>query len=287
VTENVQIAAFFDLDGTLMPLPSLEQRFFRALRYRREIPLKNYLLWLREAFRLLPRGIRIVKHANKMHLKGAQFFDERDAENRDGFSAHNSGHHGEGQASAPPEGTSRWPVPRFFGEGLARVAWHAAQGHAILLVTGTLEPLANAAARELQAQLAARGTAVTVRVCATRLEKIRGQWTGRIIGEAMFGEAKARAMKKLAKECTLELWRCFAYGDSINDQAMLASVGNPIAVNPSRKLIRIVKKRGWPVLHWSEERNLTQRSRAHREREIREEGKPTHKSVLRQGEPCS
>ena len=39
---NRRIAAFFDLDGTLIPWPSLEQRFFRMLSCRREIPLQSY-----------------------------------------------------------------------------------------------------------------------------------------------------------------------------------------------------------------------------------------------------
>src|SRR5215467_15535948 len=80
--ENAQAAAFFDLDGTLMLLPSLEQRFFRILRYRQEIPLKNYFLWMREALRLLPRGISALLHANKMYLRGVQCFAEDELESR-------------------------------------------------------------------------------------------------------------------------------------------------------------------------------------------------------------
>src|SRR5258708_34889556 len=124
-----RVAAFFDLDGTLMPLPSLEQRFFRILRYRGEIPLKNYFLWLREAMRLLPRGTSAAMHANKMYLKGVQSFDDRDKENRSDSTGHKSGHpsrlggsHDEGQASTPPKGNPRWPVPHFFEAGVERFA---------------------------------------------------------------------------------------------------------------------------------------------------------------------
>jgi len=60
------IAAFFDLDGTLVALPSLERRFFRILRYRKAISERNYFLWLREAMRLVPRGISAILQANKM-----------------------------------------------------------------------------------------------------------------------------------------------------------------------------------------------------------------------------
>ena len=41
-----RVAAFFDLDGTLVALPSLERSFFRMLRCRAAIPAKNYFLWL-------------------------------------------------------------------------------------------------------------------------------------------------------------------------------------------------------------------------------------------------
>src|SRR6266436_911398 len=71
------IAAFFDLDGTLMALPSLELRFFRTLRYQRTIRAKNYFFWLKEALRLLPCGIDAILQANKMYLHGVQILDGR------------------------------------------------------------------------------------------------------------------------------------------------------------------------------------------------------------------
>jgi phosphoserine phosphatase len=263
--KSASVAAFFDLDGTLMPLPSLEQRFFRVLRYRQEIPRKNYFLWLREALKLLPRGIRTVAHENKIYLKDVHSFDESCPGNRSDSPRRKSGHQGEGHASAPPKGTPRLPVPRFFEEGLERMAWHAKHGHAIVLMSGTLEPLAKAAACALEGELAVRGIAVKIQVCAARLEEFQGRWTGRILGEAMFGEAKALAVKRLAQEMRLDLTKCWAHGDSAQDRWMLAAVGNPAAVNPTPKLARIARKQGWPVLHWSEEKDLTQRSqRAHR-----------------------
>jgi phosphoserine phosphatase len=261
------IAAFFDLDGTLMPLPSLERRFIRTLRYRHEISLTNYLAWLKEAVRLMPRGINAVVHSNKMYLKGIHSLDESDGENRSDSSGHTSGHQAGGQASAhsslvPSRSVRRnprLPVPHFFAEGVERVAWHARQGHAIVLVSGTLEPLASAAALALVLRLAVNGVTSSIGVCATQLEEAGENWTGRVLGEAMFGEAKARAVNKLADEMLLDLSRCYAYGDGTSDRWLLAAVGKPAAVNPSRKLVRIAQKRGWPVLHWGEEKNLLQK----------------------------
>ena len=250
---SARVAAFFDLDGTLLPLPSVERKLFRVLRYHREIPMKNYFLWLREALKLVPRGIGCVMHANKMYLRGVHRFDQRGVENRTDSYGH--GHswrrmesQGEGQVSLPPRRNPRWPVPLFFEDGVDRVAWHAGQGHAIVIVSGTLEPLANAAARTLEMELKARGIAVGIQVFATKLEESDGRWTGRILGEAMFGKAKACAILTLAEQMRLDLSRSWAYGDSAQDRWMLESVGNPAAVNPTPKLARIAWKQGWPIL---------------------------------------
>ena len=259
------VAAFFDLDGTLVALPSLERRFFRILRYRREIPAKNLFLWLGEALRLIPRGTSAILQSNKLYLRGLQIVDECGERDGEVSSWHKDGHQAKGQASAPPRCNPRLPVPRFFAQAIERVAWHARQGHQIVLLSGTLEPLALGVARALEDDLAARGITATIRVLATRLEERDGKWTGKISGEAMFGEAKARAAKRLAEKMQLNLERCYAYGDSLNDRWLLAMVGNPAAVNPSNDLASLAQTFGWPVVHWEEKEKSAQRPRGHGE----------------------
>src|SRR6516164_3574191 len=224
---SARVAAFFDLDGTLMPWPSLERRFFRLLRDRREIPLENYVLWLREALKLLPHGMSRVAQGNRMYLAGVKTFEESSTGNRSGSSGREGGHQ-DGQASEPPKHNPRSPVPRFLEEGVERVTCHAMLGHRIVIVSGTLEPLANAAARSLEAEISARGFAARIRTCATRLRETNGKWTGEILGEPMLGEAKARAVCALAEEMQLALPQCWAYGDS-------------------SEVRRIAQKRGWPI----------------------------------------
>jgi alcohol-forming fatty acyl-CoA reductase len=260
-----RVAAFFDLDGTLVSLPSLERRLFRTLQYRRAIPVKNHFLWLKEAMRLIPRGISAILQANKMYLRGVQILDERGEGDKDVSSWHKGGHQAEGQALAPPRRNPRLPVPTFFAQAIEKVVWHAKQGHEIVLMSGTLEPLARGAARAMEAELAARGITVAIRVIATRLEKRDGKWTGRVMGEAMFGEVKARAAKRLAEEMLLDLGRCYAYGDSWNDRWLMQTVGRPAAVNPSKDLAGITQTRGWPVLSWEGKESRTQRRRVRRE----------------------
>jgi fatty acyl-CoA reductase len=232
------VAAFFDLDGTLVARPSLERRFFRMLRYRRAIAGKNYWRWLIEAVRLAPRGFHAVLHGNKTYLQGVA-----------------ADRLGEGGLN---------PAPAFFGQGLDRVAWHARQGHTIVIVSGTLEPLAEEAAQAIERELRARGVLAGIRVFATRLEEIGGCWTGRVLGEPVFGEAKARAAKRLAEEMRLELGRCYAYGDSLLDRWLMEAVGRPVAVNPTKDLAAIAGRLGWAVQNWKGEECPGQRRRVAR-----------------------
>ena len=298
--KSLGVAAFFDLDGTLLPLPSLERRFFRMLGRQGEIPLRNYLLWLAEALRPLPRGLHAIVHANKMYLRGVRVFKESDAGKLAEFSAHESGRPSQfpsklgasrasqagGQESAPPSTTERrnprCPVHHFFEEALERLAWHAKQGHVIAIVSGTLEPLAIAAAQALEGELAARGVDTEIRVCATGLEELGGRFTGRVLGDAVFGAAKACAAHQLAEELRIDLSQSFAYGDSAHDRWLLASVGNAFAVNPSRELLRIAKKRDWQVLRWNQEEELTQRTKSSQRWQSRrsETGKSAGESLL-------
>jgi HAD superfamily hydrolase (TIGR01490 family) len=235
-----RVAAFFDLDGTLIARPSLERQVFARLRQWRAIPMRNYFLWLARAARLAPRGIRMMRYANKMYLRGVGIRDFQE------------GHQRQGQPGLA--------VPRFLPEGVDQVAWHVGQGHAIVLMSGTLAVLAQEMALALVVRLAVRGIAASVAVCATRLEENGGQWTGRIVGDAMFGEAKGRAVQQMAVDEGFELAQCYAYGDSVADRWMLETVGRPVAVNPSWRLKTRAHRKSWPVLTWAEGKKAKQRS---------------------------
>ncbi len=113
----------------------------------------------------------------------------------------------------------------------------------MFLVSGTLDFLAWSVAVRL---------AGPVEVRATRLETSAGRWTGRLVGEHMSGEAKARAVRDLAAQFGLSLWDSYAYGNSISDLPMLDSVGRRVAVNPPARLARIARSEGWPACNWRE-----------------------------------
>ena len=255
--KNAGVAAFFDLDGTLMPLPSMEKRFFLMLRYRRIIGIRNYFLWFAGAVRLAPRGIRQIMRANKMYLRGVPVDVESGGTDLPaGLCVRTKA----GKNAERRRGRKERTVP-LYPEAVERVAWHADRGHLIVIVSGTLEVLAERAARLLEAELLGHGLTSKIRVCATRLEEKNERWTGRIVGKAMFDEAKAQAIGRIAEEADLDLERCFAYADSSSDKWMLEAVGKPAAVNPSNDLARIARRNDWAVLQWGEEEGFTQRTR--------------------------
>jgi HAD superfamily hydrolase (TIGR01490 family) len=220
-----RVAAFFDIDGTLLPLPSLERRFVAELRDERLIPAGNYLRWLGTAIRLAPRGILHSIHGNKAHLR-----------------------------NVPVRAISFRQLSLFPG-AIRRVAWHASQGHSVILVSGTLDFLAQQVALALTLRLAMRGVTARIGVSATCAERIGGCYTGRITGAANFAEEKMNAIHRIARENSFDLTRCFAYSDTAHDRWMLGAVGRPAAVNPSPELRRIALLRHWPILDWSSKEN--------------------------------
>jgi HAD superfamily hydrolase (TIGR01490 family) len=242
-----EIAAFFDIDGTLLAPPSLERHFFAGLLQRRAIPLRNYFLWLAESVRLMPRGFEVVRHANKMYLRGVSIHGSRE----DRYE----------QTPRQDLGQAEMAAPRFFTAAMDRIAWHAQRGHAIVLVSGTPAPLAMEVGLALTMRLAVRDVAAMIEVCATQLEERDGRWTGRIVGDAMFGEAKGRAARRMIRENKFDTRECYAYGDSLSDCSMLETVGQPVVVNPSSSLAKIARRKRWPMLMWTEAKNPTPGSR--------------------------
>jgi len=221
--------AFFDIDGTLLAKPSLERRFFHELRGQEKIPAANYFVWLAEIGRRASGHFWAAIHANKMYLRGVS-------------------------AEAPfVVGKNRgdaW-LPEFFPAAMQRVWWHVLRGDSIVLVSGTLAPLADMVKFALERELLWRGVQGRVSVLATQMEVFDGRWTGRVLGAPMFGEAKARALSDFAKARQIALLKCSAYGDSWLDRWMLAAVGRPFAINPARRLQRLARLRGWPTLRWT------------------------------------
>jgi phosphoserine phosphatase len=76
---------------------------------------------------------------------------------------------------------------------------------------------------------------------------VDGVYTGRLVGDMLHGPAKAEAVKALAEREGLDLGRCSAYSDSVNDLPMLGLVGDPCAINPDPRLRAHAREHDWRI----------------------------------------
>lgn len=127
--------------------------------------------------------------------------------------------------------------PFVYQEALDLMAEHRAAGRQIYIVSTAPEEVVHPIAQH-----------VGVRdVVATRAEVADGRYTGKLAFYC-FGQAKADAIRSLAKRARIDLAASYAYSDSATDIPMLDAVGHPVAANPSRELRKEAELRGWPVV---------------------------------------
>jgi HAD superfamily hydrolase (TIGR01490 family) len=133
-----------------------------------------------------------------------------------------------------------------FDELMAERIWSGTRALAQLHIdAGQRVWLVTAAPVELGGVIAARLNLTGA--LGTVAEIHEGVYTGRLVGGLLHGPAKADAIRALAAAESLDLDRCSAYSDSINDIPMLSQVGNPVAVNPDRALRGEAKRLGWEI----------------------------------------
>lgn len=112
-------------------------------------------------------------------------------------------------------------------EMLARLRWHAAEGHEIVIVSASLDVYI-----EPTAELLGVGT-----VLCSRMEVDGdGRVTGRLVGGNCRGPAKLARIREQFGAGGYELW---AYGDSAGDREMLAAADHPVRLERRTGRIRL------------------------------------------------
>ena len=87
---------------------------------------------------------------------------------------------------------------------------------------------------------------------SSNLEVVDGKCTGKITGEALFANKKLTAVASWLVREGIDFKDVYFYSDSYNDLPTLEAAGNPIAVNPDRRLLKKASKQGWPILKFKE-----------------------------------
>jgi fatty acyl-CoA reductase len=216
-----EVAAIFDVDGTIVG--SNVVSYFAWLRMR-ELPAALRPLWLAGFLAKVPYYWGLDK-LSRAHFNRAFY------KNYAGWKPSRARHLGQ-------ESFASFTLDRIFPDALQQLRDHKAAGHRVVLLSGALdfllEPMKDLADDVL---------------CST-LAQENGAYTGELTGAPVAGEARARMLASFARRRGLDLSRSYAYADSISDLPMLEAVGNPVAVNPDRRLGTAAKARGWKVEHW-------------------------------------
>lgn len=140
-------------------------------------------------------------------------------------------------------GDSMEPVlrPLVYAEPLRLLQQHRERGECCYVVSATLQEIVDHIAADLGFDGAIGSTC----------EIVDGVYTGKSL-RGMHGEGKVAALRELAAAHDLDLSASTAYSDSHTDIPFLEAVGHPVAANPDRRLRRIARQRGWPVLEFTQ-----------------------------------
>ncbi|SOD70662.1 HAD superfamily hydrolase (TIGR01490 family) [Jatrophihabitans sp. GAS493] len=213
-------AAFFDVDNTMMVGASI-------FHFARGLAARDFFDWTD----LLRFGLRQAR----LRVRGESKDDM--VSTRESALAFVAGKSVEEIVTLGEEIYDESMADKIWSGTSALAQLHLDSGQRVWLVTATPLELA----RIIASRLKLTGALGTV------AETKDGLYTGHLIGDVLHGEAKAAAVRALAIREGLDLSRCTAYSDSINDLPMLSLVGTAVAVNPDADLRAEARRRGWQI----------------------------------------
>jgi HAD superfamily hydrolase (TIGR01490 family) len=220
IPPSPEVAAFFDVDNTIVVGASIFH-FAKGLAARKFFSTRDLskFVWQQMKFRAGGEGVDTIAKARQTALAFIAGKSVADI------------------VAVSEDIYDEVIAARIYSGTRALAQSHLDAGERVWLVTATPEELAEIIARRLNLTGA----------LGTRAEHVDGVYTGRLIGDLLHGEAKAAAVRDLAEREGLDLSRCAAYSDSINDIPLLSMVGRPVAVNPDSALRDEAKRRGWEI----------------------------------------
>lgn len=208
--------AIFDIDGTLVRSSS-ERLFWRFLLRRRRQGVRQIAAYLLFMVRYLPIGGVHTAKKNKAYLSGLA---ARDIE------------------QLAREFVAGELLDELYEPAVDRLRRHLACGDLVVLMSGTLHPIARALADCLG----------VTHVCATLANERDGRFTTQPPDTHPFDTGKLALAREFARMHGLDLSQASAYGDSRHDLPLLNAVGKPIAVCPDGALLAAAERLGWEIL---------------------------------------
>jgi len=120
------------------------------------------------------------------------------------------------------------------------INFHKRNGSRVAILSSSIYPICRLVADHLRMD----------DIVCSKLEVKNGVYTGQSNGPFCFGKEKAVRLKEYCSENKIHPVNSWYYGDAISDLYVLSSVGNPVCVNPDKKLKEAALQRGWKILQW-------------------------------------
>jgi putative phosphoserine phosphatase/1-acylglycerol-3-phosphate O-acyltransferase len=123
-------------------------------------------------------------------------------------------------------------------EILASFEEHRSRNGAVVLLSSASVPICEPVSKYLE---------LDDMICS-RLESREGILTGNTVGNLVYGAEKESRLLSYCSDHGYDPAEAFYYGDSFTDHQVMSTVGNPVAVDPDKKLCRIALDNNWPIL---------------------------------------
>lgn len=138
------------------------------------------------------------------------------------------------------EAVDRYLLPSVFMEFYDEMSFHRSQGAYMTILSSTISPVCERLANKLGFDS----------VLCTCLEQSDGKLTGNPSGNYCYGPEKKKRLLEFCSRNGFDLSKSWCYADSISDFGALEVSGNPVCINPDRKLRKEALKRGWEIRNW-------------------------------------
>jgi alcohol-forming fatty acyl-CoA reductase len=215
------VLALFDMEGTLLPSNVVESYVWSRMA---DLPWDQWPDELVDVFGRIPSYLMADRRDRGEFLR--TFFRRYENATVKGIDR------------LVDEIVSEFMLQKLSAGAVRRVREHREAGHRTILITAAAEPFVQPIAPLFD------------EVVAAKLAVKDGVYTGYLAEPPLVGEARGAWLRRYAMLEGADLKSSYAYADSHSDLALLRAVGNPVAVSPDAALLRVAKRRRWPIEEW-------------------------------------
>ncbi len=205
------IAAFFDIDGTLYRDSLMIEHFKKLIKYEVIDPA----LWhshVKHTYKNWQE--RVGEYENYMEELASVYVDSLKGLKKE-------------EIQFISEQVIKLKGNQVYTYTRDQIEWHKEQGHKVFFISGSPEHLVARMAQKYGVE-DFKGTEYLLNPDGTFTGEVIPNWDA---------QSKNRVIHAFVDQYDIDLSKSYAYGDTNGDLSMMCLVGNPVAINPTRELL--------------------------------------------------